>query len=584
MKIPPLSIRLWLILLVMAVALPFAGILAWYLASEEREASEAAYARVKVLVDVTAARLTLTLRENEQMLSHLAQRPQVKALDPAHCDPFIKEFVGLHEEATALTVRDNAGDLICSFLAGGKPITRLNAKAFPWFEKAVGNASFNASGATVSYTNSRWLSVLTYPVRDAHGAPAGILALPLDLLKINAIVMEAIPANAVVVVLDRDDRIMLRSIEPAAWLGKIIPPGARSAIQGMREGFVTTRGADGIERLYALTTIPDTGWRIAAGMPTDVALANYRMLRDQGLLLAFFVVLLVLTLAWRIASAIIAPVQALARTAATVAAGETAARAAPTGPGELQAVARQFNRMLDARADTDRVMLKREAELQNLYESLQSVREEERRRFAREMHDDLGHGLTVLRIDLDWLEARLPPLEPPLQNRLAGIDIEIDHIVDSIRRISEDLRPAMLDNLGLNAAIENYVSRFSIRTGIACEVTLGRGKLDVGDKIGTAIFRLIQEALNNVLKHAQATRVAIGVQHKAGELLLLIEDNGTGLAETTGNGPSGFGVAGMRERVALLNGRFTLTSLPGQGVRIEVMIPTGPSSDAEQPA
>jgi len=584
MKIPPLSIRLWLMLLVLAVVLPFAGILAWYLASEEGEAREAAYARVKVLVDVTVARLTLTLRENEQLMAHLAQRPRVKALDPGHCDPFIKEFVGLHEAATALVVRDSAGDLICSFLTGGTPIRRLDAKTFPWFQKAVGNGSFRASDATLSYTNSRWLSVLTYPVRDAHGTLAGLLALPLDLLKVNAVVMEAIPANSLVVVLDGDDRILLRSIEPAAWIGKIIPLGPRSAIHGMREGFVTTRGADGVERMYALVTIPGTGWRVAAGIPTDAALANYRTLRDEGLLLGFFVVFLVLTLAWRVASAVIAPVQSLARTSAAVAAGETAARAALTGPGEVQSVARQFNRMLDARANTDRVMLQREAELQNLYESLQSVREEERRRFAREMHDDLGHRLTVLRIDLDWLEARLPPLEPLLQARLAGVDSEIDQIVDSIRRISEDLRPAMLDNLGLNAAIENYVGEFSVHTGVACELALDPEALEVDDRIATAIFRTLQEALSNVLKHAQATRISIRLHQQAGGLVLLIEDNGTGLAESGGNRPSGFGIAGMRERVALLNGRFNLTSQPGQGVRIEVTIPTGPSTGREQPA
>jgi len=215
-----------------------------------------------------------------------------------------------------------------------------------------------------------------------------------------------------------------------------------------------------------------------------------------------------------------------------------------------------------------------EGRLRQLYASLQTAREEERRRLARELHDDLGQRVTALRMDLDWVESRLPVTTPLLPAKMANVSVQIDDLTDSIRRLIEDMRPGMLDVLGLVAAVEDYVDKFVARTGIGCELITGGDEIKVNDEIGIGIFRIVQEALNNVQKYAQATRASVRLQQSSDQITLTVEDNGVGLPKTTDEGLAGFGVRGMNERVAIMGGRFSITSPPDHGVRIEAVIPT----------
>jgi signal transduction histidine kinase len=132
----------------------------------------------------------------------------------------------------------------------------------------------------------------------------------------------------------------------------------------------------------------------------------------------------------------------------------------------------------------------------------------------------------------------------------------------------------MLDTLGMNAAIENYVKKFSGRSGIPCELTMSHNEFEVNDKVATSIFRLLQEALNNVLKHARASKVRVDVQCSDEAVTLAVEDDGVGLPETLSEGRPGYGLPGMRERVATVEGQFSILSRSGHGVRVEVVIPT----------
>jgi len=215
----------------------------------------------------------------------------------------------------------------------------------------------------------------------------------------------------------------------------------------------------------------------------------------------------------------------------------------------------------------------RNAELTQLYATLERVREEERQRLARELHDDLGQRVTALRMDLDWIDARLPSDLPAVSAKMGGVAAQIDELTDSIRRLIEDMRPGMLDTLGLVTAIEDYVNKFAARSGISCEWSSSHDEIDAGDRAGIGLFRIVQEALNNILKHAQATRVSVALRHTGDTIVLLIADNGRGLPDADTPGRKGFGVLGMRERVSILNGKFSMTSTPGEGVRIQVVVP-----------
>jgi len=225
------------------------------------------------------------------------------------------------------------------------------------------------------------------------------------------------------------------------------------------------------------------------------------------------------------------------------------------------------------RTRLESVLAQRQVELLALYRSIETRREEDRRKIARELHDDLGHRLTTLSMDLERMESKLLPGESPAKTRLPPIFEQIREVADAVRRICEDLRPGMLDALGLPAAIEGHVSSFAARTGIPCELVMSHEDFAVDGDVAINIFRVVQEALNNCMKYAKASKIGVTLQFSEHDISLIIEDDGIGLAAKGKGGRIGFGLLGMRERVNTLNGQLSITSEPGRGVRIEAVIP-----------
>lgn len=215
-----------------------------------------------------------------------------------------------------------------------------------------------------------------------------------------------------------------------------------------------------------------------------------------------------------------------------------------------------------------------EARLRELAGFLQGVREEERTRIARELHDELGQALTALRIDLGWLRGKCGTQGGPetgAAERVASALGVVEHSIVSLRRISEDLRPAMLDSLGLAAAIEHHITQFSLRTGIPCHLWMNREEFDLPGDLATTVFRIVQEALTNIARHAAATTASVKIEETAQEICLAISDDGRGFDATAPR--KSFGLLGMSERVALLGGQLDIDSVPGQGTRITGSLP-----------
>lgn len=200
------------------------------------------------------------------------------------------------------------------------------------------------------------------------------------------------------------------------------------------------------------------------------------------------------------------------------------------------------------------------------------VREEEKSRIARELHDELAQSLAVLRMDLVQLGDSLRTTHPDAAQNVARMVAEVDVSVAATRRIAADLRPLILDDLGLAAAIEWLCEEFTGRTGLACTVRL-EGDLDLPEPYATGIFRILQEALVNVAKHARAHRVEVSGERSATEIRFAVVDDGVGFDTGGPRKPLSLGLAGLRERVHLLEGKLVVTSGHGQGTRVEVTIP-----------
>jgi signal transduction histidine kinase len=218
-------------------------------------------------------------------------------------------------------------------------------------------------------------------------------------------------------------------------------------------------------------------------------------------------------------------------------------------------------------------------QLRALSARLQSALEEERTRIAREIHDGLGQALTALKIDLSWLSARLERSRSAanrhLRKRTDAMLELADATVHVVRRTATDLRPVVLDDLGLQAAIEWQAREFAVRTGIHCEVT-AEPPIECPDRdVATALFRIAQEALTNVARHARATQVRMTLRAADDTVSLEVVDNGRGITEAEHARSSSLGLLGMRERARLFGGRVDISGTAGEGTVVTAVIPVG---------
>ena len=210
-------------------------------------------------------------------------------------------------------------------------------------------------------------------------------------------------------------------------------------------------------------------------------------------------------------------------------------------------------------------------QLRKLAARLVSVREEERTRISREVHDELGQSLTAVKMDLAWLAGRLPRRSAQMHERIRSTRQLASRIIQSVRRISTELRPGILD-LGLAAAVEWQVQEFQARTGIQCKLRLLAQEVFTPD-VSTALFRILQETLTNIARHAKATRVEVVKQKQRDRLILRIRDNGRGFDPEDPSLSKSLGLLGMRERAAILGGGVNVSSAPGKGTTVTAWIP-----------
>lgn len=229
--------------------------------------------------------------------------------------------------------------------------------------------------------------------------------------------------------------------------------------------------------------------------------------------------------------------------------------------------------------DMTKELRESQAKLQQSHESLrrlaahaENIKESERKRIAREIHDDLGQNLLALRIDADMLASRTHERHPRLHERARATLQQIDAIIKSVRQIINDLRPNVLD-LGLNAAVDWQISEFRRLTGIDCELEENEHEVEISDHCATALFRILQESLSNISRHAHADKARVELHVEGGYISMTVCDNGVGLVRDGVRKPGSFGLVGIEERIHLLGGTFSISSNGGAGTCINVTVP-----------
>ncbi len=243
------------------------------------------------------------------------------------------------------------------------------------------------------------------------------------------------------------------------------------------------------------------------------------------------------------------------------------------GPsGELIGIVEDF-KDISQRKKTEEELRQSRARLRELASYLECAREKERTRIAREIHDELGQALTALKMDMHWLTQRLPRSDQPSIEKMRGISELIDANVHLVQRISSELRPGLLDNLGLSAAIEWQTDQFQHRTGLECDIISEPEDVVLDQTRSTAIFRIFQEALTNIARHAKATKVEVLLREDPTEVELRVCDDGRGITKKEIFDPKSFGLMGIRERANSLGGMVKIFGAQNQGTTVWVQIP-----------
>jgi len=239
---------------------------------------------------------------------------------------------------------------------------------------------------------------------------------------------------------------------------------------------------------------------------------------------------------------------------------------------QLMAANASLEREIADRTGTEDEFRRSTEQLRELSARLQTVREEERTHLARAIHDELGQALTGLKMDVAWLQKHLDQQQPALLEKTQAMSDLIDIIVQAVRRIATELRPGILD-LSLVATIEWQLQEFETRSGIEGKLISAPEETTLDVDGATTVFRIFQEILTNVARHAQATRIEVSVEENATFLTLQVQDNGRGMTESEIQSPKSIGLLGMRERARLREGEVQFQGTPGQGTTVTVRVP-----------
>jgi signal transduction histidine kinase len=229
----------------------------------------------------------------------------------------------------------------------------------------------------------------------------------------------------------------------------------------------------------------------------------------------------------------------------------------------------------DRHLASEQVRISRE-QLRALASRLQKVREEERTEVSREIHDELGQALTGLKLDIAWMKNRLPRGHE-MMAQCESVIGRIDQTLNAVQRIATSLRPSVLDQLGLAAAVEWQGQEFRARTGIEVVTDVSTDGTMIPDDLGSSAFRILQESLTNVARHAKATRVTIRLEQTPSQLTLEVRDNGVGVKSTSLDGTKSLGVVGMRERALACGGQFTIGTNSENGTTVTLTVPLAPA-------
>ncbi|HKO81838.1 MAG TPA: histidine kinase [Chitinophagaceae bacterium] len=340
---------------------------------------------------------------------------------------------------------------------------------------------------------------------------------------------------------------------------------------------------DGKRFISAAKSIGGTSWLVSVEFSRQLILEPANRFLKRMIIAGIILLIIGIFIAWIMSRNIIQPLNKLTAATSHIADGNYSATGLERKlqrKDEVGKLARAFKVMTEqiseARNKLEQKITETEEmneQLRSLTAHLQNIREEERMRIAREMHDELGQLLTAFKMDISWLDKKLTGADESLRNKLTDMSKLIDDSVIFVRNLASELRPSMLDDFGLIPALEWHSKEFEKRFNIKVEFQSEIKELKTSSLIATGLFRMYQESLTNVARHAGATKVSAILQVADGQIYFSIHDNGKGFIVTTDNHKKTLGLLGMKERAAMMGGSLEINSSPDKGTSVVIIVP-----------
>ena len=490
---------------------------------------------------------------------------------------FLPALLAGYPQLANIAVLTPEGDVIGSAHPLSGPV---NMHDYDAIRRALQSRDIEAGVYVMGPIVKRPILHLTYAVRSAMGAVQYVVFVAIDLEWLGRLTGRGeLHTEHILLIADRDGRVLASSARPssaAVAVGKRIPELDESA-RG-QESMITAR-IDGRVQPFAVAPMEGlSGVLVASGLPYEPIYqkANRVFYRTIGWL-SLLTLLTVLSVMLFEEVALIRYLRGLSLAMYRFGKGDFSARA-PTslGKGELQDMGRTFNNMAAVLAVRHRELEEAHHQLDILARHLQVARESEAQRIARDLHDEAGQVLTSLKMDIADLQKKCQQCR---QSAATGDTIEtdteamkgkVDHMIAFIRRLSSALRPPVLDKMGLPAAMELLAADVERNSELAIELEINEMSRPLHWLVSTTLYRIAQEALTNILRHAEASLAHVDLRGGKEDVTLVIRDNGKGLA---GRADHGLGIIGMRERTNLVGGSFSIESAVDGGTLIAVTIP-----------
>ena len=586
------SIRVRLILLILFATMPAFGLILYTAIEEQRLAATAAQKEALRLARLVAEDHRELIEETRGLLIAMAHYSAVRNHDSARCNEFFTALLQHYRgDYTNLAAIGRDGNIICSAIPVARPFSAAHEL---WFRQAMQSRDFTLSDYRIGRVSGKAQVSLIYSVlgRDDEVQTLVLAGLSLDRVK-PLIAKVQLPAGSVATLINHNGTVLARYPESGESVGHTFSntPIFGTNLIDQSDGQAQSAAVDGISRFYAFTHLGvaprNRDASVIVGIPEEIVLAQANRTLKRNLILFGLVGVLAMMVAWLVGNLfIIHPVRSLAAATEQLAAGDLSVRAGPPyRDGELGELKQAFDNMAetlqtrqaDAKRAEEELRGSRE-QLRRLAAHLQSVREKERTRIAREIHDGLGQALTGLKMDLSWLARKWDERHDLLsqislrEKTKSMLDV-VDSIIQTVRTISTELRPGVLDYLGLAAAIEWQVHEFQKRTATQCQLSLPTEEILMDGTCSTAMFRIFQETLTNIARHAHSTKVKINLEEKDDSAILEVADNGRGIRQSNLSDPKSLGLLGMRERALLLGGEVSIRRNDGEGTTVIVRIP-----------